>query len=425
MLYIFLSFLGLSSVLGYSAGYDSCINVPNHGTWATGCNSTLCANSPYTIQIMNNGVSVTSYVPTTKYTIQITSPMNFRGFILNSGLGSDIATFTTVAALQQGSGTLTQGTDTHVRKMTGCTNGLTQTSATNVKTISAFWTAPPAGAGFVTFKAVIVVTQNGNNFVSHRILSEGVSSTTPSVTHTPTQTDVTNSISHTPSPTDVTNSVSVTPTPTSSDVTNSVSVTPTPTSSDVTNSVSVTPTPTSSDVTNSVSPTPTLSDVTNSVSPTPTLSDVTNSVSYTPTLIPSISPSISPSTTSITIYASVSSSPSLFVMITQSITSSPSPSPSPSPSYDGTQFLRTSNTSGGTTTAVTTGVIFAVASVGFIMMSTAFYFNKNKKRAVSTRSIEVTDYVTNNPIESTQATVSRFSLTNKTKKEFHPLQTIA
>ena len=49
---------------------------------------------------------------------------------------------------------------------------------------------------------------------------------------------------------------------------------------------------------------------------------------------------------------------------------------------------------------------------------------KRKNKAVSSRNIPISDYVTHNPVEA-PVTLSRFSLTTKTRKEFHPMQTIA
>ena len=418
--------LGISSVLGYSAGYDSCINVPNHGTWANGCNSTFCANSPYTIQVMNNGAIVNSYVPTTKYTISITSPMNFRGFTLISGLGSDIATFTTVAALQQGSGTLTLGTDTHVRQMTGCTNGLTQTSATNVKQVSASWTAPHAGAGFVTFKAIIVVTQNGNNFVSHRILSEASSNSTFTGTISPTRTvSVSRSITVSLSPS---RSITVSLSPS-----HSLSVSPS-------HSLTVSPVPMlSSTLSPTLIPTSVLSpslvpssSLSESVSSSPSVSSLA-SVSSLPSVSPSpsVSPteSVYPSSSSVALPSpteSVYPSPSESVYPSSSSVALASATSSPSSTYNGTQYLRTTNTAGVNTEGVTAGTVIAIgAAVAIIVGSTIAFKNKNKKRAVSSRKMEIADYVTQNPIESLPVTVSRFSLTTKTKKEFSPMQSIA
>jgi len=413
MLFKLLSFLGLSSVLGYSAGYDSCINVPNHGTWANGCNSTFCANSPYTIQLMTNGAVVNSYVPTTKYTIQITSPMNFRGFILNSGLGSDIATFTTVAALQQGSGTLTLGNDIHVRKMTGCTNGITHTSGTPVRQISAFWTAPPAGAGFVTFKAIIVVAQTGNNFASYRILSEASSNTSITATISATRSvSASRSITHTITPS-LTHSITHSVTP-------SITVTPTTTVSSTTLDIS-----TSTTTTDPVA------------TATPTLV-ATSTETVTHTLVATLSAIVTPSesvvplpsvTPTESVYPSSSVIPLPSVTPTESVYPSnsiiSSASPSASNTYDGTQFLRTSNTSGVNTAGISVGVFFAAGASVAIIIASAIAFKNKKKRAVSSRIIPVSDYVTPNPIIDTSVTVSRFSLTNKTKKEFTPMQSIA
>ena len=427
-------FAGISSVLGYSAGYDSCINVPNHGSWATGCNSTFCANSPYTIQLMNNGATVNSYVPTTKYTISITSPMNFKGFILNSGLGSDIATFTTVAALQQGSGTLTLGTDTHVRQMTGCTNGLTHTSNTPVRQISAFWTAPPAGAGFVTFKAIIVVTQNGNHFASYRILPEASSNTTFTGTITPSRTvSASRSLTVSLSP-----SRSLTISPSRSLIVSPstvVSVSPVPILS---STLSPTLIPTSvlspslvhsSSISESVSPSPSVT-ATETVNPSTSvipLPSVTPTESVYPSSstipLPSVTPteSVYPSSSSV---ALPSVTPTESVYPSNSVISSASPSASAT--YDGTQLLRTSNTSGVNTTGISVGVFFAAgATVAIVIASAIAFKNKNKKRAVSSRDMPISDYVTQNPVESVPVTVSRFSLTNKTKKEFSPMQSIA
>ena len=414
MLLRFISFFaGISSVLGYSAGYDSCINVPNHGTWANGCNSTFCANSPYTIQLMNNGATVNSYVPTTKYTISITSPMNFKGFILNSGLGSDIATFTTVAALQQGSGTLTLGTDIHVRQMTGCTNGLTHTSNTPVRQISAFWTAPPAGAGFVTFKAIIVVTQNGNHFASYRILPEASSNTSFTGTISPSRS-LSTSHSITQS---ITSSRSLS---TSHSITQSITPSVTHT---------VTPSTTSSTTTGAeATSTPTLVATSTETATHTFVATSTATQTQTQTQLPLPSESVSPlpsvSPTSSSSVALASVTPTESVYPSNSVISSASPSASAS--YDGTQFLRTSNTSGLNTTGINVGVFFAAgASVAIIIASAIVFKNKNKKRAVSSRDMPITDYVTQNPVESVPVTVSRFSLTNKTKKEFSPMQSIA
>jgi hypothetical protein len=68
-------------------------------------------------------------------------------------------------------------------------------------------------------------------------------------------------------------------------------------------------------------------------------------------------------------------------------------------------------------------IVFASISIIVLALVTAFIVKK--QRSNSLRIMNISDYVTPNPILPTYAPVSRFSLTNKTRKEFEPLQTIA
>jgi LPXTG-motif cell wall-anchored protein len=408
-------FAGMIGVFGNSAGWDTCIDAANHGNWATGCTTTACTASPYTINVLNNGIPITSYTPYTNYTVVITSTSSFKGFILNTGVGALNSPFTAVSANYVNSGFLRlDPADRNVRKMTGCPNGLTQVSATAKRQVRAIWTSPStSGLGPITFKSIVVVSQNGLNYVSSLVLPEAITqitiSATPLFTNTITHS---HTITSTHIPTTVT--ASFTPTITSTQsiqaVTSSVTpVAPTP----------VAPTP--------VAPTP--------VAPTPVMTEsatplITESVTPLGTLPPTITPIQSPSITSIPEVSSTASfttipeisSTASFTTIVIAITSTDAPSSS----YNGSQYLRTSSSSGAdSNTGVITGVVFAIAGLVLIGFGSAFVMKK--KKAVSSRNItaNISDYVTPNPVLPTQVTVSRFSLTNKTRKEFHPMQTIA
>jgi len=92
-------FLGLlySALLAvassHSIGVDTCVDIPNHGTWATGCSNTSCSTNYFPLSLRTmSGTIVSSYVPFTNYSIVLGSPnvttactatTCFRGFIMN------------------------------------------------------------------------------------------------------------------------------------------------------------------------------------------------------------------------------------------------------------------------------------------------------------------------------------------------------
>ena len=430
---------GVIGVFASSSGWDTCVDIPNHGTWATGCTTTACTTSPYIIEVLNNGVPITSYIPYTNYSVVLTSTSSFKGFILNTGVGALNSPFTNVASNSQNSGFLRlDPADRNVRKMTGCPNGLTHVSNTNKRQIKAIWTAPSTpGTGPITFKSIIVVSQNGLNYMSSLVLPEGtilltvsatpLFSTTHSHTITPTYTPTkhvtasfTPTITSTRTVTLIASRISTesqTPVATATVATSTESQTPVATATTVaTSTESQTPVATTTTVaTTTESQTP-VATATTTESQTPVaVATATTTESQTPvTTVTPVTTTTSSSQSSS--FTSIPSSTASFTMIPES----------PSSSYNGSQYLRTTGSSGvDNNTSIITGVIFTFG--GLVVIAIASTFVLKKKKAVSSRNItaNISDYVTQNPIETTAVTVSRFSLTSKTKKEFHPLQTIA
>ena len=384
--------VGSIGVFASSSGWDTCVDIPNHGSWATGCTTTSCTASPYTIEVLNNGIPITSYIPYTNYSVVLTSTSSFKGFILNTGVGTLNSSFTNVASNSQNSGFLRlDPTDRNVRKMTGCPNGLTHVSNTNKRQVKAIWTAPSTpGTGPITFKSIIVVSNPGNNYVSSLVLPEGTILLTVSATPLFSTTH-----SHTITPT-------YTPT---KHVT--ASFTPTITS---TRTVTLIASRISTESQTPVATAITVATTTESQTPVAT---ATTTESQTPvtTVTPVTTATTSSSQSSS--FTSISSSTASFTMIPES----------PSSSYNGSQYLRTSASSGvDTNTSIITGVIFTITGLVAIVVASTFVMKK--KKAVSSHNISVSDYVTQNPVE-VPVTLSRFSLTTKTRKEFHPMQTIA
>ena len=423
--------VGSIGVFASSSGWDTCVDIPNHGSWATGCTTTSCTTSPYTIEVLNNGIPITSYIPYTNYSVVLTSTSSFKGFILNTGVGTLNSSFTNVASNSQNSGFLRlDPTDRNVRKMTGCPNGLTHVSNTNKRQVKAIWTAPSTpGTGPITFKSIIVVSQNGLNYMSSLVLPEGTIlltvSATPlfSTTHSHT---ITPTYSHTITPTYTpTKTASFTPTITSTRTVTLIasristeSQTPVATATVATSTESQTPVATATTVATS----------TESQTPVATTTTVaTTTESQTPVATATTTESQTPVTTVTPVTTTTSSSQSSsFTSIPSSTASFTMIPESPSSSYNGSQYLRTTGSSGvDNNTSIITGVIFTFG--GLVVIAIASTFVLKKKKAVSSRNItaNISDYVTQNPIETTAVTVSRFSLTSKTKKEFHPLQTIA
>ena len=413
--------VGSIGVFASSSGWDTCVDIPNHGSWATGCTTTSCTASPYTIEVLNNGIPITSYIPYTNYSVVLTSTSSFKGFILNTGVGTLNSSFTNVASNSQNSGFLRlDPTDRNVRKMTGCPNGLTHVSNTNKRQVKAIWTAPSTpGTGPITFKSIIVVSNPGNNYVSSLVLPEGTIlltvSATPlfSTTHSHTITPTYTPTKHV--------TASFTPTITSTRTVTLIasristeSQTPVATATVATTTESQTPVATAITVaTTTESQTP-VATATTTESQTPVaVATATTTESQTPvtTVTPVTTATTSSSQSSS--FTSISSSTASFTMIPES----------PSSSYNGSQYLRTSASSGvDTNTSIITGVIFTITGLVAIVVASTFVMKK--KKAVSSHNISVSDYVTQNPVE-VPVTLSRFSLTTKTRKEFHPMQTIA
>ena len=314
---------------GYSSGVDTCMDVPNHGSWATGCSTTSCSTNTFPLSLHTmSGTPVSSYVPFTNYSIVLGNPNAtgacsattcFRGFIMNVGLGIITGSYTSVSSLSTRAGVMhLDSTDTKVRMMTSCYNGVTHTTNTNVHAHKAIWTSPSSGSGSATFKAVIAVSQNGNNYVSTLVVPENIgsptasptvnyviisvsslgsilvtSSNTPAVTNSITSSNsVTNSLSNTPA---LTNSITSSNTPAlTNSVTSSSSLSNTPA---LTSSLTNTPA-----VTSSLSNTP-------AVTNTPALTNTpTSSYLYSTIIASSFSNTPNPTTTNIIAYAPIAPS---------------------------------------------------------------------------------------------------------------------
>jgi hypothetical protein len=174
----------------FSTGVDTCESVPGHGSWAMGCNPNNCfalggtMMPPYVIDVMENNRIINNYAPNTQYNV-VLRPTNtsqgacspttcFKGFVMNVGTGRINGNFATVSANANiTSGTLNlDPTDTNVRRMGSCNNGLTHTSNTNKRSAHMSWISPPIGSGPVTFKSVIVTSRTTANYVASIMLNE-------------------------------------------------------------------------------------------------------------------------------------------------------------------------------------------------------------------------------------------------------------
>ena len=257
-------FASLLSVFGYSAGVDTCMNAPNHGSWGTG--------TPFTLQLLSGNKTVTAYTPHTNYSLTLTGNNAFRGYITTSGVGSDF-----VSASSQALGVWhLDKTDPNVRMMTSCA-GITQTSGGSKRQAKALWTSP--ASGLVTFHSVITVSQNGNNYraslsVPLAVQNASVPSFIPSITTsvtatksvTPTKTSSASEWKSSSATRSKTMSISVsgsvgTSSTSSSTITESMTASMTASSSitsSATNSPPITPTE-SPDGTESTTPLPTVS----------------------------------------------------------------------------------------------------------------------------------------------------------------------
>ena len=142
-------FASLLSVFGYSAGVDTCMNSPNHGSWGAG--------TPFNLQLLSGNKTVTAYTPHTNYSLVLSGNTGFRGYITTSGVGSDF-----VSSSSQALGVWhLDTTDKNVRMMRSCA-GITQVSGGSKRQAKALWTSP--ASGLVTFNSIITVSQNGNNY---------------------------------------------------------------------------------------------------------------------------------------------------------------------------------------------------------------------------------------------------------------------
>jgi len=309
------SLIFVNNVNAYGTGVDTCISVPQHGSWAQGCNPNNCfpvgggaggtigGQVTYMIDLLDNtDTYIRSYIPNTQYigilrntntSIAPCSPTScFKGFILTVGSGRINGNFARVSeSANSSSGIINlDPTDINVRRMTSCNNGITHVSNNNLRRINFQWTSPPAGSGPVTFKSVIVSSRTAFNYVATFILNEAVVFSNITISNTPStslssSTTLSSTNSRTMRP-------SRTPSITSSN-THSISasitvgVEPSVTSS-ASYSSSFTP---STTVSNSQS-----SSITQSVNPTPSNTDTpVETDSRTPSLTPNILPSYSSS----------------------------------------------------------------------------------------------------------------------------------
>lgn len=195
-----------TSVTAYSNGVDTCESIPGHGTWALGCNPNNCFATggtmmpPYVIDVTENNRVINNYVPNTQYNVVLRPTNNsqvacspttcFKGFVINVGTGRINGNFASVSANANiTSGTLNlDATDTNVRRMSSCNNGLTHNSNTNKRNAHMIWISPPTGSGPVTFKSVIVTSRTTANYVASLMLNERP---TPSASPMPSTSSVT------------------------------------------------------------------------------------------------------------------------------------------------------------------------------------------------------------------------------------------
>ena len=386
------------AVCAYQNGVDTCMDVPNHGSWATGCSTTGCLTNPFPITLQDAGLNTAySYVPSTNYTVTLgsatagtttcSSTTCFRGFIMTAGIGNITGSFTSVSSASGNSMSLIkQPTDTHVRPMTSCPNGLTHVSNSQVHSVHGIWTSPPAGTGPVTFKSVIVVSQGGLNYISQFVISE---TSTPSGignnSNTPTSSET-----YSISPTGISsNSQSFTMSPT---VTPSPSATVSPS-----NSISSTVTPSPSWTTpGTVSPS-------TSISPTGTISNS----------LPSLTTSGTPSWSN-SMSITSSSSNSMISSGTSSSTISQSRTPSVSSIYLIPNNLVSPTTAPSNTNQILIGL--AIATIATVGVCAACYIRQVTKKAKSARNIFYVDIQT--PQQVTQNPLRRIE---QVKVSFDPL----
>jgi len=309
------SLLFVNSVNAFGTGVDVCTSVPQHGSWGQGCNPNNCfpvgggiggtigGQIIHVIDLLDStDTYIRSYTPNTQYlgilrntntSIAPCSPTScFKGFILTVGSGRINGNFARVAeSANSSSGTINlEPTDTNVRRMTSCNNGITHVSNNYLRRVNFQWTSPPAGSGPVTFKSVIVSSRTAFNYIATFIVNEAVVFSNISISNTPStslssSTTLSSTHSRTARP-------SRSPSTTSSN-TNSISASITvgvepSVSSSVSYSSSFTPVSTvskseSSSITQSANPTPSNTD-------TPVETD-----SRTPSLTPNILPSYSSS----------------------------------------------------------------------------------------------------------------------------------
>ena len=405
------------SVFGYSTGYDSCINVPNHGSWAPGCTTNLCTTSTYAITAVNvNNIRTNGkYVPDTNYTISFGPAAGggtaFRGFIMTVGKGfipND--TFTQVAT--NGAGVL-HPSGANVRAMASCTNGITHVSNTNKNVVHGTWTAPPVGTGPITFKGILVTTQAGLNYNAQLTLDEQ----TPTPSSTTIAAVPTFSTTRTPAPITVT----VTRTVSSS---RSMTV-----SQSVTSSHSITSTPSIVSSTHSITSTPSVATSTepstqSSVTSTPSLAPSTESLTLSP------SPSVSPTPSVVE-----SPTPSVVESPTPSVAESPFPSPSTVESPIGglnssaIDAIPNSNIQPLTTFGIVIGSVACalIISLGIVAVTKKNY----KRRSMSSANTPVVDayggtadVVKVNPVESVSYIDHIMNRRLAIKKEFDPVKSI-
>ena len=389
------------AVCAYQNGVDTCMDIPNHGSLASGCSTTGCLTNPFPITIQDAGLNrVYSYTPSTNYTVTLgsttagttacSSTTCFRGFIMTAGIGNITGSFTSVSSASgNGMSLVKQPTDTHVRSMTSCLNGLTHVSNTNVHSVYGTWTSPPAGTGPITFKSVIVVSQGGLNYVSQFVMSEtstpsGVVNNSPSNSNTPTSSET----------------YSISPIGTNS---NSPSFT-------TTGTISSTASP-SAIGTNSNSPSfTTTGTISSTASPSP-IGTNSNSPSFTTN--PSPSSTIIPSwSNSMSITSSSSGTSS--ITISQSRTASVSPSSS---IYLIPNNVVSPNTSPPNTNTNQILIGLAIATIATVGVCAACYIRQlPAKKAKSARNIFYVDIQT--PSQITQNPLRRIE---PTKLSFDPI----
>ena len=137
---------GPLAVRGYSAGVDSCIATPGHGSVAG-------AGGGFSIALtqVSSGAAVTAYTPGVAYRVAIVrAGGTFRGFQLGAFSGASFSSIYDPMA-----GSFIAGTGS--RRQAYCA-GLTQSGGSDKASSSGLWTAPAAGSGPVTFWSVGVIS---------------------------------------------------------------------------------------------------------------------------------------------------------------------------------------------------------------------------------------------------------------------------